>query len=250
MPKEIEDQDEDLENEDLETEDQDEGADEGEEPEEGGEGGEGEEDEGEGRGQSARVPGRSRATDRVLKFREEARSERQRADDLQRQLYQLQGTVDGLSRQTDEVRQREQWEQMSPEERVDYSLRQARQEQAQFMQHQQFATQDNNDRVAFKAMCDPVPEYAKMAPQVEHELGVIRRQYGWNAPRQLVLATLLGMQVMNSRQEVSQQRAAGKQRINSQKARISGGSDKPARRGPPAANSPEARRKRLENSVF
>lgn len=196
-------------------------------------------------------PRRSRATERVLHFREEARAERQRADDLQRQIYELQREQTQRSGQYDQQAEQERLNQMTADERVDYLLQRSRQEQQQFMAQQQFVTSDANDRANFRSFCEGVPEYQKLGPQVENELAMIRRTYGWNAPRQLVLAALLGLQTINAQSQVRQQRDQGQKRIRSQSTRpTSGGSD--VRRGGERLdpNSPEARRKRLEGQTF
>lgn len=214
--------------------------------------GEGEEAEAEGEEPEARSPPRSRATERILKFRDEVRAERQRADDLQRQLTQLQYERQSYQQQNDAALEQQRLAEMDPEQRVEYMLQRARQEQQQFMQAQQFSMQDVGDATDFKSLCREVPEFAKLAPQVEHELSVIRRQYGWNAPRRLVLATLLGLQVMNSRNSLPAARAAGQKRIQGQRTKPpgGGGSDVPRRAAKPDPNSPAARRARLEDVVF
>ena len=205
-------------------------------------------EEGEEEGQQA--PRRSRATERVLHFREEARAAQQRADDLQRQIAQLQEQVNSRqsSRTAEEEAQR--LAMMTPEERVEHYLQIQRREHQSFVQQQQFQTADVNDRATFQSMVRGVPEYEKLAPQVENELAAIRQQFGWNVPRQLVMAALIGIETMKSRDQVGKARAQGQARIQKQKVRPAGGASDVQRRLKLDPNSPEARRARLEDATF
>lgn len=189
---------------------------------------------------------RSRANDRIQSLRDQARRAQERADDVERQLQQLRYEHQQREAAMSQVSEEERLQNMTFEERVQYQLAKATDQQRRFEQQQKFQMAETSDRAEFQQIVRQTPEFEKLAPQVEQELQALRQQMGMNVPRRLVLATLIGLQTMASTGQVKQQRAQGKANIARQKTAPSGGqSDVQSQR-----RKQQSPRDRLEGIVF
>jgi hypothetical protein len=195
---------------------------------------------------------RSRSNDRIRNLREERIRERERADDLERQLNSLREEFSRNQQYLDQQAQQQRMAEMTPEERMYHELQQTKQQVETFQKQQQFLTMDQNDRVSFEAIAEKLPPLKKIAPQVEQELSGLRQKLGWNVPRRMVAAQLLGLQALQELESgYGKAKKTGQTNIQRQRTSPSGGESNVRRSsGREDPNSPEARRKRLEDAVF
>jgi hypothetical protein len=122
---------------------------------------------------------------------------------------------------------------LTPEERIAETLAEDRRLYRQEMQTLQMQVAEGSDRAAFEARCTPGSIYAKWKDRVEQEL-VTMRQQGFNAPREKVLAYMLGKAMLDRQGsgENRQQRRAADNRVRRQQTRpAANGSDVRADRG-------------------
>lgn len=122
---------------------------------------------------------------------------------------------------------------LTPEERISETLAEDRRLHRQEMQTLQLQVAEGSDRAAFEARCTPGTIHAKWKDRVEQELTTLRQQ-GLNAPRDKVLAYLLGKAMLDRQGsgENRQQRRAADTRVRRQTTRPApNGSDVRADRG-------------------
>jgi hypothetical protein len=122
---------------------------------------------------------------------------------------------------------------LTPEERISETLAEDRRLHRQEMQQLQMQVAEGSDRAAFEARCSPGTIHAKWKDRVEQEL-VTMRQQGFNAPRDKVLAYLLGKAMLDRQGsgENRQQRRQAETRLRRQTTRpAANGSDTRADRG-------------------
>ena len=203
--------------------------------------------------QEAEPPRRGRAGQTISDLRRERRAERERADDLERQLAKLRADFDGQQKDKDQRAYEERMANLTPEERTYHELQETKRQLQALEQKQQQAFADQKDRSEFAALAEQHPALKKLGPQVEQEYDALQRMLGRQVPRQLVAATLLGLQQLNGLKSGQLKKAADKGQQNIQRQRTPpGGGESNVRRGGGRVdpNSPEARRARLEDAVF
>lgn len=205
-------------------------------------------DEGEGgeQGQSAE-PHHSRRNDRIEALRDQARRAQQERDDLERQLNQYRQEHLAREQMLDQRSEEEQLANMTYEQQVEYRLAKAERQQRMFEEQQRFLVSENNDKTSFNEFVAPHPEFRKMVPQVEAELQALRQRTGFNVPRQLVLATLIGLQTMQAQGQVAQQRQQGQRNVQRQRTAPTQGQSDVPRRSDKREKTP---RERLEGVTF
>lgn len=174
----------------------------------------------------------SRRDRRIDTLVESSRQKDQQIADLTRRIDQFMQQRSQPQGETPEQRNA-RLATLTPEERLTETLNYDRQQHRQEMQLLASQVTDGNDRAAFDARCTPGSIHAKWKNRVETELTTLRQQ-GMTAPRDKILAYLLG-QAMLDRQgsgENRQQRRQAERRVQSQRTRSNAnGSDVRADRG-------------------
>jgi len=196
---------------------------------------------------------RGRAADTIGELRRDRRAERERADDLERQLATLREDFNRTQKEKDQRAYEERMANLTPEERLYAELQETKRQIASLSERQAKELKNHQDRLSFEALVTKEPTLKKIAPQVEQEYAALQRQFGLDFPRQLIAATLLGLPQLQAIQDGTKKKAEDKGKRNIERQRTSpggGGSDVRRGGGKPDPNSPEARRARLENAVF
>jgi len=196
---------------------------------------------------------RGRAADTIGELRRERRAERERADDLERQLASLRDEFQRTQKEKDQRAYEERMANLTPEERLYAELGETKRQIEQLTAKQDRELKDHRDRLAFEALANQTPQLKKIAPQVEVEYASLQRQFGLSFPRELIAATLIGLPQIQSLKNGDARKVKEQGKKNIERQRTSpggGGSDVRRGGGKPDPNSPEARRARLENAVF
>lgn len=108
---------------------------------------------------------------------------------------------------------------MTPEERMQETLREATVAHRQDMQTLNLRVMDSTDRAAYEAKSTVDPLYAKWKPKVEAKLAELRSQ-GQNIEREKILYYMIGENAVAKRGEVKNtQRRQGQQRVAAQRTR-------------------------------
>lgn len=159
----------------------------------------------------------SRAQERIRSLDARLKAEATQREQLQQQLQQLMARQQADQQRAQKASQEEQLALMDPAERRAFEAhQQATNTQAQ-LQRVQFQFQDVQDHTAFHSKAVSNPVYAKFAPQVEQALAKLRAQ-GMNAPRENVLAFIVGQEAIRKAQgTVGAKAKAGAQRVASAK---------------------------------
>lgn len=206
-----------------------------------GEDGLAEEEVGDGAG---RQPSRSQR--RIERLAEETRTERARADRLERDL------ADERQRRQRESESDEQLRlaAMTEGERFDFLRNKDRRENDAKLGQIQFGINDSNDRSAFREICNKTPALAKLAPEVEKLLAEARRA-GQNPSREILGDILLGRKAREKAPaQVSKQRVAAQQERQRQTGKPGGGRGDVSGGRPGKSESAEERRARIEGYRF
>jgi hypothetical protein len=185
----------------------------------------------------------SRRDRRIETLTTEVSEARRRNDELNRRLDQLLAGARQPQGETPEQRA-QRLALLTPEERIQETLRESEVKHAREMQTLQFSILDGNDRAAFEAKATVDPLYAKWKPKVETELSQLRQQ-GQNVDREKLMYYLIGKNAVEARkQQGNGQRAGAQRRLQQQRTRpANSGSDTSANRRD-RGNSLE---RRLEN---
>lgn len=196
---------------------------------------------------------RGRAADTIGELRRDRRAERERADDLERQLAQLRDEFTRTQKEKDQRAYEERMANLTPEERMFYELQDTKRQISELTAKQERELKNHQDRLAFEALATQTPTLKKIIPQVEQEYAALQRQYGLNFPRELIAATLIGLPQIQALKngDVKKAQAQGKKNVERQRTSPGGGGSDVRRGGGRVdPNSPEARKARLENAVF
>lgn len=164
-------------------------------------------DEGEGQEGLAKS---SRGKNEFARLRAERREERARADRLEREIAAIRADRErDRAREAVETPEQEaaRLALMSPEERIDYKLAKAEQQNQQFLRQQAFMSADQQDKLAYKEKALDDPRYAKYGAEVEEKLAEARRT-GGNPSREVVLKYLLGEKLLASKKSETVKKAA------------------------------------------
>ena len=196
---------------------------------------------------------RGRAADTISDLRRDRRAERERADDLERQLAQLRDEFSRTQKAQDQRAYEERMASMTPEERIYAELQESKRQIADLTQRQERELRNTRDRLEFDALANQSPQLRKIAPQVEQEYVALQKQFGVPVPRELIAAALIGLPQLKALREGGAAKAQTVARKNIERQRTSpGGGGSDVRRGGAKLdpNSPEARRARLEGISF
>lgn len=192
----------------------------------------------------ARQPGRRENA--VIEAKREAKEARERAERLERRLEEVAAQV--RPQQTQETPQQRELRlaAMDPYERLQYELRETREENRQFQQQLRFETQDNSDKVSYDALCQKAPIAAKLKDEVEARLADMRKA-GTTAPRETVLRWVIGDRALkNAGKATSRARRSADRNVDRNSARAPSGARGDAPNEGRKSNS-SSRDKRLES---
>lgn len=158
---------------------------------------------------------------RIQALRQEAKESNERAARFERELAEerarrQQPQQQGESPQAEEAR----IALMTTEERLEYKLNKAIQQNTLQMNITRFQAADMADRAAYQSKAAVDPKYKKYAAEVEQVLADSRRQ-GRDFDRETVLRYVLGGKLLNNNKEPQRQR--GQENIRRQMARADSG---------------------------
>lgn len=193
-----------------------------------------------------RQPERETAVQRAQRLAREARAE---ADRNARELAELRAEMQRARQPAAETPEQEaaRLALMDPEQRSEYRLNKALENQNRQFAQMQARLADQTDKSAFLAACAADPLLKSVAAEVETELANIRRQ-GQNVDREALANYLIGKRARTrAPAAVSKQRKAGERAIARQQTRPGAGRSD---REPEDRRSNDARRRRLEDVVF
>jgi hypothetical protein len=168
----------------------------------------------------------SRGERRYQTLSNELKEARQRNEELNRRLDAV---IAGQGRpqqgETPETRA-QRLALLTPEERIQETLREDREQHRREMQSVQFVVQEGSDKAAFEAKATVDPLYEKWKPKVEAELSSLRAK-GQNVEREKLMFYLIGANAVEARkQQAGRQRADARGRVTRQQTRPSNsGSD-------------------------
>lgn len=202
------------------------------------------EDEGqEDRPAEVEQPRRSRAQERIEALTRERAAAAEQAAALQAKL-------DAIERAEAERQEQAKIQEMGPYEREQYLKdRQIQQLQAEFHQLR-MQTAEAQDRAAFSALVATKPALSKYEAKVEESLAALR-QNGQTAPRETILAYLIGQEML-AKAGTAKAKAARTAQGNkaSQASRPTGGRSDTSSGASRNLDPQAARRARLEGLVF
>lgn len=170
-------------------------------------------------------------------LRQEARQAKEHADRVQRELAEMRAQTERQKLQAQQASEEERLALMTDGEKAQYFYQKTQVEQQQLKQQLEFQKQDMADRTTFSSKAAADPRYAKYQDAVEAELQAIRHQWGFNLPREAVLAFLVGKRVLDGQGSAKAQQAKGKQTVTRQ------------RTAPPKGNSDAGGRQRQGKSL-
>jgi hypothetical protein len=250
--------DDELDNEELEDDENEEEADDGEGDEEGTEeGGEGEGEE-ENEEDEITVP-----EEKVVSSRENnrlrtlsARAKEAEAQALKYKQEAEQYRAQQLAQQAngnDQIRRQEFLSSLSEEDRRIYLLQEQIQTTQAQIQYNSFQMQDRADKAEYEAKAagdsSTSSLYKRFGPKVEAMLVEMRTKHNLNAPREKVLAAVIGEYILNQKSKpVSKKEAAN--RMKKQKAKPTTSRSDVSSSDRRKGNDREERMKRLEQYKF
>lgn len=158
----------------------------------------------------------SRASKAVLKAKEDARRESERAQQLERQLAEISAREQYQRQQQQYAEEQQRRQYMTPEELVIDDLRRQVATQAQQIQATQYQTRDMNDRSEFNMFASENPAARKLRSEVEaiyqNELRI-----GRFTPRQDIYYHLYGKQISSQASKArSRAQAEGSAKVKRQ----------------------------------
>ena len=182
----------------------------------------------------------SRSESRIRTLTEQVRDRDQRMADLNRRLDELTRQVQQPRAPVEAPEQRAQrLALMTPEERMQETLREATTSFNQQLQTMQVQQLESSDRTAFQMKAANDPLYAKYAPKVEAKLAEIRTK-GGNAEREVLLKFLIGEAALERRGSKE-----GKREVRQAQQRVKRATTRPPNSGSDTA----AQRRRGEESL-
>ncbi len=157
----------------------------------------------------------SRAQERIRAQQEALRVEREEKTRLAAELEQMRQQQATLTRQQQEAQQKAYLDSLDPVERQNVLMEQRFQEMQRQQQMIQMQLQEQADRAQFQAKAATNPMVGKYADRVEAELQKLRAA-GQNAPRETLLAYLIGQDMLTKTPAAAaKQRAASASRVKS-----------------------------------
>lgn len=187
-----------------------------------------------------------RAQERITRLDAERKAEKERADRLQEELNRR---AAGPQETPQELQRRREAHlaSLTAEGRLEFLINESKAETRQAINQIQFATFDATDKAAFEGLCARNPAVARVANEVEEALAEMRKA-GTNAPRETVVAYVLGKKALGAQPKARArgQRAAQEGRERQSGRPVSGRGDV-APNGSRRLNERDARRARLED---
>lgn len=157
----------------------------------------------------------SRAQERIRAQQEALRVEREEKTRLAAELEQMRQQQATLTRQQQEAQQKAYLDSLDPVERQNVLMEQRFQEMQRQQQIIQMQLQEQADRAQFQAKAATNPMVGKYLDRVEAELQKLRA-VGQNAPRETLLAYLIGQDMLSKTPAAAaKQRAASASRVKS-----------------------------------
>lgn len=140
--------------------------------------------------------------------------------------------------------------QLSPEARREYELNEAIRRNEYELKLIRFQSSDNADKQGYEAKALIKPIYAKLASRVEAELAKLQKEQGFWAPREKILASIIGEMVLANKLKPTTKKAAAASLKQQKTKPTSGRSDAaPATRGSNGTGR-DARERRLSSAKF
>lgn len=189
----------------------------------------------------------SRAAQRIQRQQAAVREANERAARLEREVAELRGHVQART-QTETVEQEQaRLALMTPEERSEYRLTKATEQNRRDMANLQMRLEDTADRSAFEAKATIDPVYRRHAAEVEQRLTALRQQ-GQNIGREHLLRYIVGEKALaRAAKDGNRHQRRGKEAIERERVKPGGGrGDVQTRRGKEA----DTPRKRLEGVII
>ncbi len=153
-----------------------------------------------------RQPRRNAPNDRIRHFRQLAQQEAAERNKVERELAALRAERQAAQALRDAQTEEDRLALMTAEERFEYKLNKATEENKRVLAQQQFQNMDQMDRLEFR---NKLPQrYARFADEVETTLQKIRSENKINVPRETVLKLVLGEKLL---EQASKQAPKGRE---------------------------------------
>jgi len=140
-------------------------------------------------------PKPSRGEKRFQTLANELKAEREARARLERDMEAIRQERTQNNTRTSEAEEAERLAMMTLEERVEYKLNKALEQQTRTTRLMQFQAQDAQDKATFEGRYRAHPKYGAYCDEVEAELSKSRAA-GVNVSREIVLAALIGQKVL------------------------------------------------------
>lgn len=153
-----------------------------------------------------RQPRKSAPSERIRQLNEDRKREAERASALEREIAALRAERQAAQALRDAQTEEDRLALMTAEERFEYKLNKATEENKRVLAQQQFQNMDQMDRLEFRNKLPP--RYARFADEVETTLQKIRSENKINVPRETVLKLVLGEKLL---EQASKQAPKGRE---------------------------------------
>lgn len=165
-----------------------------------------------------------RAERAILSAKEEARAAREDAAKVRRELEEFRAVQQQQQRQVDPEMERQRLALMDPEQRMEYTLAKAQDENRRQIQRLEFNAWDSNDKANFRVLAATNQTAQRLSDKVEAELTNLRAR-GQNVEREILFKYMLGDEIFSKSKSAGQtQRKAGAENIRRQVVRPAGAS--------------------------
>lgn len=153
------------------------------------------EGEGGSDGDGSEVPRGKNARETIRELRARAQNAERLAEERERRLREVDGSYTREEQAAAQARERELLAAMTPEEKAQYYTDKRLERIEQGQRQTQLALRDSTDQNVFSAKAVTDARYRNYAPKVEAKLAEMRQRGAW-APREVILATLIGQEVL------------------------------------------------------
>lgn len=192
-----------------------------------------------------RKPSRSEA--RIQRLAAERAADRAEKEQLRRELAELRGTVNARTQNETVEQEGARLALMTPEERSEYRLTKATEQNRRDMANLRMSLEDTSDRSAFEAKATIDPVYRRHAAEVEQRLTALRQQ-GQNIGREHLLRYIVGEKALErARKDGNRHERRGKEAIERERVKPGNGRGDVANKRGKEADTP---RKRLEGQFI
>jgi hypothetical protein len=178
---------------------------------------------GEGEEQEVVPARRNSARETIRTLRQRAQEAEDRAARIEREVQEARAAAQRAQPKESREDREARLALMDPEQRSEFRLNEALEQNRRDMALMQFQMQDTADRTSFEAKAATDKLYAKWAPKVEAELADLRRQ-GQNVSREQLFAYLVGKSALEGRGKTSPKQAReGQRRVKAATSRPTNG---------------------------